>query len=82
MRRRWMRRAQAASTRWLGPARAERARLGLVRQNSLARRIGLRTITFVVMLFFASLAIQLVYSTATYLVDSGVLRRRVKDAEP
>ncbi len=82
MRRRWIRSLQSASMRWTSPSRAARARHGLNRQNALARRIGLPLITVVVTLLLASLAIQVVYSTALYLVDSGVLRRRVPDAEP
>ena len=76
MRRRWMRRLQSGSVRWLGPERAERARLSLVRQNAFGRRIGLRLLTFVVTLFLISLAIQVTYTTALALVDSGVLRSR------
>ena len=74
MRRRLMRRLQEASVSWLPPEKAHRARLKLVRQNAFARRIGLRLLTFVAMLFLVSLAIQAVYSAAIYLVDSGVLR--------
>ncbi|RYG25923.1 hypothetical protein EON82_05330 [bacterium] len=74
MRRGWMRRLQAASVGWMSPEKASRARLNLVRQNAFARRIGLRLLTFVVTLFLISLAIQFVYSSAIYLVESGVLR--------
>ena len=76
MRRRWMRRLQAASIGWLSPAKAERARISLVRQNAFARRIGLRLLTAVVTLFLVSVAIQFVFSAALYLVDSGVLQPR------
>lgn len=73
MRRRWIRKLQRASIRWLPPQQAEKARLNLVRQNALGRRIGLRLITVMVTLFLISLAIQLVYSSAIYLVETGVL---------
>jgi len=76
MRRPGMRRLQSASIRWMSPERAERARRSLVRQNALARRIGLPLITFLLTLLVASLAIQAVYSAAIYLVESGVLRSR------
>ena len=77
-----MRSFQSASTRWLGAERAERARESLVRQNAFARRIGLRLLTFVVTLFLASLALQIAYTAALYLVDSGVLRSRRVEEEP
>ena len=76
MRRPWMRRAQMASLRWMSPARALRARQSLARQNAFARRIGLKLLTFVITLFFISLAIQIVFTSAVYLVESGVLRPR------
>lgn len=82
MRRRAMRRLQTASMRWMAPERADRARRGLVRQNALARRIGLPLITVVVTVLLVSLAIQAVYSGALYLVDSGVLRRRAPAEAP
>lgn len=81
MRRSWMRRLQSASIGWMGPERAARARRSLVRQNALARRIGLRLLTFVVTLFLVSLAVQVVYTTALYLVQTGVLASRREPEE-
>ena len=76
-----MRRLQTFSMRWMAPAQAERARRGLVRQNAFARRIGLRLVFAFVLVVFVSLTIQAVYATAVYLVESGVLRRRVETLE-
>lgn len=82
MRRRGIRRLQSASMGWMSPAKAERARRGLARQNALARRIGLRLITFLTTLVLISLAIEATYSTAVYLVESGVLKsRRTSDGD-
>ena len=80
MRRRGMRRLQSASMRWMSPARAERARLGLVRQNALARRIGLRLLRFVVLMVMACVTVELVASAALSLVQSGVLAPRRPEA--
>lgn len=76
MRRPWMRRLQAASINWLPTPMATRARANLIRQNALGRRIGLRLINFMVLLILVSVAIQMVYSAAVYLVSSGVLAPR------
>jgi len=81
MRRRWMRRLQSGSIGWLPPRQAEKARLNLVRQNALGRRIGLRLLTAAVTIFLVSLTIQLVYSSAIYLVETGVLASRKPDPE-
>ena len=80
MRRRWMRHLQSSAIAWLPAKQAERAHLNLVRQNALGRRIGLRLITFMVLIILLSLAIQLVYSAALYLVSSGILApKRIED---
>lgn len=60
--------------RWMSVPRAERARLGLVRQNALARRIGLPMIRLLTYLFLVSLILQAVYSLALWLVESGILQ--------
>ena len=60
--------------RWMSPARAERARLGLVRQNALARRIGLPMVRLLTLLILVSLTLQAVYGLAVGLVESGILQ--------
>lgn len=74
MRRRFIRSLQMMSMRWMAPERRARAYRGLVRQNVLARRIGLPVIQFLVFAVLISLAFQIVYSSAVYLVESGILR--------
>ena len=83
MRRPPMRRLQRASMRWMGPERADRAYRGLVRQNALARRVGLPIIRALILAVLVSLLLQMVYSAALALVESGVLRpRRLEESEP
>jgi len=73
MRRPWMKWLQRASLkafpRWL----RGRARRSFVRQNSFARRYGLRILTVVFTVFYASLAINVCYETAIWMADSGIL---------
>ena len=82
MRRSAVRRLQRVSMRWMGPERAARAYRGLVRQNALARRVGLPTIRALILAVLVSLALQLVYSSALTLVESGVLRPQRLETRP
>lgn len=71
-----VRRLQTASMAWMRPDRRERARIGLVRQNRFARRIGLPLLTWTILLVLVSLALQLTFYAAQTMIQSGVLRSR------
>lgn len=73
MRRPWMKRLHRATAAWLPEGARRRARRSIVRQNRLARRYGLMTLTFSFNLLLASLALTLTFMAALHLYESGVL---------
>lgn len=75
MRRRWMRRLQTFSMRWMAPERRERAYRGLVKQNAFARRIGLPMLRVMFQAILVSIAISCAYHLSVALIQDGYLAR-------
>jgi hypothetical protein len=74
MRRPWMRRAHMAPLKWI-QSESKRAKFiaSYQSQNKLARRIGLPMLRFIYLIFLAVMALQVAYSFAMYLNESGYL---------
>jgi hypothetical protein len=73
MRRQWMKSLQRNSMHLVPSRLRERARIGMVRQNKIARRIGLPMLIFMMSLLVGTVLISSTFLIAMRLYESGYL---------
>lgn len=73
MRKPWMRRLQLGPARWMKPERRERFIQSHIRQNRIARKIGLKLLLVSYTALFASLALQVAYQSIMFANEQGWL---------
>jgi hypothetical protein len=72
MRRPWMRRAHLAPLKWIhNESKRARFMQSYLKQNRLARKIGLPLLKTVYVVFFACFALQIAYSVAIKMNEQG-----------